>query len=148
MPTHMYNRRTMLMMQNLHNNYLYSANSGILFTMQRGWNSGQASNNAKGFTANAPQSLKTLTNIRGIGKDTLNNQNSSIGIVSGGIAAETKNEKMASLGGDPVNISNLLMGAKQQTSEHINVGCITIVDDDGKFMMDRKTLLEANNLSH
>jgi hypothetical protein len=40
MPTHKYNRRTLLMMQNLHNNYLYSANSGILFTMQRGWNSG------------------------------------------------------------------------------------------------------------
>jgi hypothetical protein len=29
------------MMQNLHNNYLYSGNTGILFTMQRGWNSGQ-----------------------------------------------------------------------------------------------------------
>lgn len=48
---------------------------------------------------------------------------------------------MNSLGGEPVNISSLLMGAKQ-TSEQINVGCITIVDDDGKLMMDRKTLLE------
>ena len=28
------------------------------------------------------------------------------------------------------------------------MGCITIVDDDGKFMMDRKMLLEANNSSH
>jgi len=28
------------MMQNLHNNYLFSNHSGILFTMQRGWNSG------------------------------------------------------------------------------------------------------------
>ena len=40
MPTHQYNRRTLLMMQNLHNNYLFSNHSGILFTMQRGWNSG------------------------------------------------------------------------------------------------------------
>ena len=31
-PTHQYNRKTLLMMQNLHNNYLYSANTGILFT--------------------------------------------------------------------------------------------------------------------
>ena len=55
---------------------------------------------------------------------------------------------MNSLGGEPVNISNLLLGAKQQTSEQINVGCITIVDDDGKLMMDRKMLIEGNNLSH
>ena len=94
-----------------------------------------------------PQSLKTLTNIRGIPKDILN-KNSSIGVVSTCLKEEAKNDKMNSLGGDPVNISNLLMGAKQQTSEQINVGCITIVDDDGKFMMDRKMLLEANNSSH
>jgi len=51
---------------------------------------------------------------------------------------------MNSLGGDPVNISSLLLGAKQQT-DRINVGSITIVDDDGKFMIDRKLLAEANN---
>jgi hypothetical protein len=39
-PTHQYNRRTLLLMQNLHNNYLYSANTGILFTMRRGCHSG------------------------------------------------------------------------------------------------------------
>lgn len=38
-PTHQYNRKTLLMMQNLHNNYLYSANTGILFT-GRGLTSG------------------------------------------------------------------------------------------------------------
>ena len=59
-----------------------------------------------------PQSLKTLTNIRGIPKDILN-KNSSIGVVSTGLKEEAKNDKMNSLGGDPVNISNLLMGAKQ-----------------------------------
>ena len=50
---------------------------------------------------------------------------------------------LKSLGGEPVNISSLLMGAKQQTTDPINVGSITIVDDDGKFLIDRK-LLEAN----
>jgi len=35
------------------------------------------------------------------------------------------------------------MGAKQNTD--MNIGSITIVDDDGKFMIDRKLLLEANN---
>jgi len=39
------------------------------------------------------------------------------------------------------------MGAKQQTTDPINVGSITIVDDDGKFMIDRKLLLEAHNTS-
>ena len=52
---------------------------------------------------------------------------------------------LKSLGGDPVNISSLLMGAKQQTGEPMNAGSITIVDDDGKHMIDRKLLLEANN---
>jgi len=51
---------------------------------------------------------------------------------------------LKSLGGEPVNISSLLMGAKQQTTDPINVGSITIVDDDGKFLIDRKLLLEAN----
>ena len=69
------------MMQNLHNNYLYSANSGILFTMQRGWNSNYQPSNP------------------------IDNKNSSIG-------ENVNNDKMNSLGGDPVNISNLLMGAK------------------------------------
>jgi hypothetical protein len=49
------------------------------------------------------------------------------------------------LGGDPVNISNLLIGAKQQTADPLQAGSITIVDDDGKHMIDRKLLLEANN---
>ena len=110
------------MMQNLHNNYLYSHNTGILFTMQRGWNSGQS------------QSISTNPQI-GF-KNLIDNKNSSIGV------------EQKELGGDPVNISNLLMGAKQQTGEQINAGCVTIVDDDGKFLMDRKMLLEANNSSH
>lgn len=67
-PSH---RKTLLMMQNLHNNYLYSANSGILFTMQRGWNSE---------------------------------------------IEDVKKPEMSSLGGDPVNISNLLFGAKKSVS--------------------------------
>lgn len=37
------------------------------------------------------------------------------------------------------------MGANQQTSEQINAGSITIVDGDGKYMVDRKLLQEANN---
>jgi len=52
---------------------------------------------------------------------------------------------LKSLGGEPVNISNLLMGAKQQTVDSHHAGSITIVDDDGKHMIDRKLLLEANN---
>jgi hypothetical protein len=52
---------------------------------------------------------------------------------------------LKSLGGEPVNISNLLMGAKQQTADPLHAGSITIVDDDGKHMIDRKLLLEANN---
>lgn len=52
---------------------------------------------------------------------------------------------LKSLGGEPVNISNLLMGAKQQTADPLQAGSITIVDDDGKHMIDRKLLLEANN---
>ena len=41
---------------------------------------------------------------------------------------------LKSLGGDPVNIANLLLGARQTTTtEQINVGSITIVDDDSKF---------------
>ena len=129
MPTHQYNRRTLLMMQNLHNNYLYSANSGILFTMQRGWNSRAAQN---GNASTNPQiGFKNLMNA--------DQKNASIGV---------DGKEVVSLGGDPVNISNLLMGAKQQTSEPINVGCVTIVDDDGKFLMDRKMLLEANYSSH
>lgn len=32
LPSQQQKRRTLLMMQNLHNNYLYSANTGILFT--------------------------------------------------------------------------------------------------------------------
>lgn len=32
MPTNKYNRKTLLALQNLRNNYLYSANTGILFT--------------------------------------------------------------------------------------------------------------------
>lgn len=52
---------------------------------------------------------------------------------------------LKSLGGDPVNITSLLMGAKQQTVDTLNAGSITIVDDDGKHMIDRKLLMEANN---
>ena len=66
-------------------------------------------------------------------------------MVQGGATAKNhSNIEMNSLGGDPVNISSLLIGAKQQT-DRINVGSITIVDDDGKLMLDRKLLHEANN---
>ena len=59
------------------------------------------------------------------------------------------NVELNSLGGEPVNISNLLLGAKNPaTSDQINVGCITIIDDDGKYMIDRKLLIDANNSSH
>jgi hypothetical protein len=68
----------------------------------------------------------------------MDNKNSSV----------SEPKEVNSLGGDPVNISNLLIGAKQSTNEQINVGCVTIVDDDGKLMMDRKLLVEANNSSH
>jgi len=40
--------------------------------------------------------------------------------------------------------------ARQQNQEltsHPN-GCITVVDDDGRLMIDRKLLLEAKNQSH
>jgi len=59
------------------------------------------------------------------------------------------NVEIHSLGGDPVNISNYISLAKQPTAtDKINVGCITIIDDDGKYMLDRKLLLEAGNSSH
>lgn len=126
MPTHQYNRRTLLMMQNLHNNYLYSANSGILFTMQRGWNSGYSGDTA-GITNNGiGQSFNNLTNIGKIDKELINNNAS--GIMNGLNAAALNNSelncepkvsqltngdnKLKSLGGEPVNISNLLLGAK------------------------------------
>jgi len=57
MPTHKYNRRTLLMMQNLHNNYLYSNHSGILFTMQRGWNSGYSA------VGGVPDGFQNLTGL-------------------------------------------------------------------------------------
>jgi hypothetical protein len=61
-----------------------------------------------------------------------------------------------SLGGNPVNIKSFLVSAKQDQSE-INVGCVTIVDDDGKLLIDRKIIqkgsgkakeLAARKLSH
>lgn len=76
MPTHQYNRRTLLMMQNLHNNYLYSANTGILFTMQRGYNS-----NYHKSTHDHGQSLKNLTNF---------GKNTSTGGVSGCVLTNTQ----------------------------------------------------------
>lgn len=77
MPTHRYNRQTLLMMQNLHNNYLYSANTGILFTMQRGWNSGIGAIHPHSGTATNGKmiignSFKNLTNIGRIRKNFLN----------------------------------------------------------------------------
>ena len=141
-------------MQNLHNNYLYSANSGILFTMQRGWNSGAgASSGAHGVTngqIGIGQSFKNLTNIARIDKELLNKNESTSGvsgvmnglnvpgammnmgqngtnnneksgnIMSGALGSVrinntsgTNNVELNSLGGDPVNISNLIMGTKQ-----------------------------------
>lgn len=46
-----------------------------------------------------------------------------------------------------MNISNLLLGAKQQTAEQINVGQITIVEDEGKKLLDRKLYFEPTNNS-
>jgi len=144
------------MMQNLHNNYLYSNNTGILFTMQRGWNSGDGSANTNGQIGQS----RTLTHLGNVHKDLIHNNGSTSGVsgVMTGIAAaatisglngektgQQQDGGLKPLGGEPVNISNLLMGAKQQTTEPINVGSITIVDDDGKFMIDRKLLLEAHN---
>lgn len=117
------------MMQNLHNNYLYSNHSGILFTMQRGWNSGYSA------VGGVNEGFQNLTGL-----------NAAEGMAAENGPSQTQNDgALKSLGGDPVNITNLLMGAKQQTTEQINVGSITIVDDDGKYMIDRKLLLEANN---
>lgn len=78
------------MMQNLHNNYLYNANTGILFTMQRGWNSsnGQLDHQIEGARTNPQIGFK----------------NASIG--------QHKDGSIKTLGGDPVNITNLLLGAK------------------------------------
>ena len=59
------------------------------------------------------------------------------------------NADIHSLGGEPVNISNYISQAKQPSAtDKINVGCITIIDDDGKYMIDRKLLLDAGNSSH
>ena len=91
------------MMQNLHNNYLYSNNSGILFTMQRGWNSGHgalsghgASSGPHGVT-NAQigigQSFENLQNIGRIHKDLLNKNNEltngASGVMNGIIMTNT-----------------------------------------------------------
>ena len=53
-------------------------------------------------------------------------------------------QALRSLGGEPVNISHLLLGAKQQTTDKINVGSITIVEEN-KNLLDRKLFMEANN---
>lgn len=53
-------------------------------------------------------------------------------------------QALRSLGGEPVNISHLLLGAKQQTTDKINVGSITIVEDN-KNLLDRKLFMDANN---
>jgi hypothetical protein len=50
------------------------------------------------------------------------------------------------LGGDPVNISHFLQGAKQTSNNLIKGGYVTIVDDDGKIILDRKLLQEATLL--
>jgi hypothetical protein len=124
-PQNQYNRRTLLIMQNLHNNYLYSANTGILFTMQRGWNSGCSSNGAANTNAQIGQSFKCLTNIGKLHKEFNNASTSGASALQVGFTGLQEREKstiqengaLKSLGGEPVNISSLLMGAKQQTTE-------------------------------
>jgi len=82
LPSHQYSRQTLLMMQNLHNNYLYSANAGTLFT-QRGYNSGpngllQAKSGTIGGSVHQiGQSMSGLTNIGNIHKDLIN-RNASV----------------------------------------------------------------------
>lgn len=93
--------------------------------MQRGWNSGYS---AVGGVNDGFQNLTGLNAAAGMTVDKGPSQNDGA---------------LKSLGGEPVNITNLLMGAKQLTTDQINVGSITIVDDDGKYMIDRKLLLEA-----
>ena len=93
--------------------------------MQRGWNS------SNGQLDSQIEAART---------------NPQIGLKGASIGQPNKDGSIKTLGGDPVNITNLLLGAKQQTTtEQINVGSITIVDDDGKYMMDRKDLLSSNN---
>jgi len=114
------------MMQNLHNNYLYSANSGILFTMQRGFNSGGVILGGPSTGAAEPN-FKNMTNVEKYqgtsGVDMglratdggLSNTNLGSGLNNEPVVSSKNNPvEVTSLGGDPVNISSLLMGAKQQ----------------------------------
>ena len=69
-------RKTLLMMANLHNNYLHSVNSGTLFTMQRDWNSGYCGEpNKTGQTL-----LNNLTNHVRFRKEFLQNNQSTAGV--------------------------------------------------------------------
>jgi hypothetical protein len=77
-------RKTLLMMCNLHNNHLHSANSGTLFTMQRAWNSGYIGDG--NMNAQIGQSMNNLTNlIRSRKEFIINNQstNGVSGVING-----------------------------------------------------------------
>lgn len=64
-------KKTLLMMANLHNNYLHSVNSGTLFTMQRGWNSGCCG--AGDVNPGIGRSFNNLTNMVRLRKEFINN---------------------------------------------------------------------------
>ena len=97
--------------------------------MQRGWNSGYSGDTAGITNHGIGQSFNNLTNIGKIDKELNNNNGSASGIMNGLNAAALNNSslnvdpkgghltncdsKLKSLGGEPVNISNLLLGAKQ-----------------------------------
>lgn len=130
-------------MANLHNNYLHSANSGTLFTMQRGWNSGY-SGEVGNIQAQIGYSYNNLTNMVRLRKEITSGQTGVLNGLNAEKQATVTDPNLKSLGGEPVNIANLLLGAKQQTTEKINIGSITIVDDDSKNLLDRKLFLDAN----
>jgi hypothetical protein len=107
MPTHQYNRRTLLMMQNLHNNYLYNANTGIIFT-RRGWNGSMLPHPHFKGTIKDSDSLNAVE-VR-IG--TAGELDVSTVTKCDPVIKDSSGVMQSSILGEPINIQNFINGAK------------------------------------
>ena len=152
MPTHQYNRRTLLMMQNLHNNYLYNANTGIIFT-RRGWN-GSMMPQFKGTIKESSNcdSLNAVE-VKIGGKEDLRlgalgerqiELEGSAATKCDPVIKDSSGVMQSSILGEPINIQNFIAGAK--LSQQQQRRCVSIVDDDCKLMPDRRYLAEVKNM--
>ena len=101
MPTHQYNRRTLLMMQNLHNSYLYNAATGILFS-RRGYNSEVSKQMNKADIGSLPGDLsKDDLRLGALGERVINCTQDSIPMKM----SHKDSEPMGnSITGEPINI--------------------------------------------